>query len=219
MPSLEKGEASRSTPAGEAAVPARTVPPPVEGVLLDMGDTLLEEGSWTWASLLEEGPSLPGPSPLIPGVGETLPLLSRDYRLGLVTNTQEAGRAEVSRALDLFGIGRYFSVIVTSSDLGWRKPHPFIFEAALAGLGLPPSRTVMVGNDLANDVAGAKALGMRTIHFRWSPRYPALPQGEEERPTLIIGDFVELPKALQRLQALPGPAPRAPGDAGEEDDL
>ncbi|EQD57876.1 hydrolase, haloacid dehalogenase-like family protein, partial [mine drainage metagenome] len=133
MPSLEKGEAPRSTPAGEAAVPARTVPHPVEGVLLDMGDTLLEEGSWTWATLLEEGPS-----PLIPGVGETLPLLSGDYRLGLVTNTQEAGRAEVSRALDLFGIGRYFSVIVTSSDLGWRKPHPFIFEAALAGLGLPP---------------------------------------------------------------------------------
>jgi HAD superfamily hydrolase (TIGR01509 family) len=179
----------------------------VEGVLLDMGDTLIEEG-----------PFLPGRSPLIPGVGETLPLLRR-YRLGLVTNTEEAGRAEVSRALGLLGIGQYFSTIVTSSDLGWRKPHPLIFEAALASLGLPATRTVMVGNDLAKDVAGARALGMRTIHFRWSPRYPALPRGEEERPTLVMGDFVELPEALERLEAFPSPAPQAPWDNGDEHDL
>ncbi len=205
MPSLEEGEGTRSVSTREATYPRRH---PVDGVLLDMGDTLIEEG-----------PFLPGRSPLIPGVGETLTLLYGRYRLGLVTNTDQAGRAEVSQALDQLGIGRYFSVVVTSSDVGWPKPHPFIFEAALSSLGLPPDRTVMVGNHLAKDVAGAKALGMRTVHFRWSPRYPAFPRGEEERPTLAIGDFVELPEALRRLEALPCPAPRAPVDTGEEHDL
>ncbi len=181
---------------------------PVHGLLFDFGDTLVEEG-----------PFLPGRSPLIGGVAETLPLLEGRYRLGLVSNTQGAVRSEVAQALDALGIGRFFSMVLTSSDIGWRKPHPIIFEAAVASLGTPPERTVMVGNSLSNDVAGAKACGMRTVHFRWSPRYPHSPADEEERPTLVIDDFVELPYALERLEAFPSPAPRVREGGEVENDL
>ncbi|HEX3055851.1 MAG TPA: HAD-IA family hydrolase, partial [Gaiellaceae bacterium] len=52
-------------------------------------------------------------------------------------------------------------------EVGWRKPHPAIFERALDALGVEPSATLFVGDTLATDVAGAAALGMRTCLALW----------------------------------------------------
>ena len=50
--------------------------------------------------------------------------------------------------------------LVVSSEVGYRKPHPAFFEAASARLGLPAGRVLSVGDDLANDVEGARAAGL-----------------------------------------------------------
>ena len=42
------------------------------------------------------------------------------------------------------------------------KPHADCYAPALAALSAPPGRTLMVGDDLRNDVKGAKALGLYT---------------------------------------------------------
>ena len=48
------------------------------------------------------------------------------------------------------------------------KPHADCYRPALAALPAPPGRTLMVGDDLTNDVKGAKALG---LHAAWiAPR-------------------------------------------------
>ena len=54
-----------------------------------------------------------------------------------------------------------------SSEVGRRKPDPAIFERALDALGVEPARALFVGDTLATDVAGAKALGMRTCQAVW----------------------------------------------------
>lgn len=164
------------------------------GVVFDVGDTLLDE-SRGWY----EG------DPILPGVRESLPSLARAYKLGILSNTLKTAREEMAIHLERFGIGDHFQVIVTSSDLGWRKPHPLAFEAIVSALGVPAESIAMVGNDLEADIAGAKAFGMRTVHFRWSPRYRGSPGSEEERPSLTIVAFAELPAALKRLAALPPP--------------
>jgi len=46
------------------------------------------------------------------------------------------------------------------------KPHPRIFQHALAVMGLSPQEAAMVGDSLRADVAGAKALGMTAIWRR-----------------------------------------------------
>jgi HAD superfamily hydrolase (TIGR01509 family) len=167
---------------------------PVQAVLFDVGDTLLDEGR-----------GFDGGDPLLPGVRRTLAEISPQFPMAILSNTRSSTRTEVAALLSTLGIARFFKAIVTSSDIGWRKPHPLAFEAALAALGAPPTATVMVGNDLVADIAGAKAMGMRTIHFRWSPRYRNDPESETERPTLIIQEFDELPVALERANGLPPP--------------
>ena len=55
---------------------------------------------------------------------------------------------------------------VFSGEVGWRKPSPHIFEAALGALGAEPHTTVHVGDRLREDVDGAHAVGMRAIRLR-----------------------------------------------------
>ena len=46
---------------------------------------------------------------------------------------------------------------------GHVKPHRSIFEAALTALDTGPEDAAMVGDSFADDIAGARALGMRAI--------------------------------------------------------
>jgi len=78
--------------------------------------------------------------------------------------------------------------IVDSRTHGRVKPHPTIFQAALEALGADASESVMVGDSLAEDVEGARALGMRAILIDREERHPEV----EERLTDLYG----LPAAL-----------------------
>jgi putative hydrolase of the HAD superfamily len=68
---------------------------------------------------------------------------------------------------------------VGSKSHGWTKPHASIFESALAALGTGPAETVMVGDSYADDIEGARALGMRAILLDRDERFP----GEPDRIT------------------------------------
>jgi len=78
-------------------------------------------------------------------------------RIGLISNGQR----------DLQEFARHHrldvDVAVGSKSHGWTKPHASIFESALAGLGVRAPETVMVGDSYADDIEGARALGMRAI--------------------------------------------------------
>jgi putative hydrolase of the HAD superfamily len=78
-------------------------------------------------------------------------------RIGLVSNGQ--------RDLDEFARhhGLDVDACVGSVSHGRVKPHRSIFEAALAALGATPSEAAMVGDSYADDIEGARALGMRGI--------------------------------------------------------
>ncbi|MFN0154835.1 MAG: HAD family hydrolase [Gaiella sp.] len=71
---------------------------------------------------------------------------------------------------------------------GYVKPHPSIFAAALEALAVSADETVMVGDSLADDIAGARALGMRAILLDREGRFPE----EPER----IDTLLALPAAL-----------------------
>jgi putative hydrolase of the HAD superfamily len=57
--------------------------------------------------------------------------------------------------------------IVLSSDVGKRKPHPAMFERALAELDAGPDEALFVGDRLDADVLGASRVGMRTVQALW----------------------------------------------------
>lgn len=93
-------------------------------------------------------------------------LRARGLAIGLISNAFTPGRF-LRPALERSGLGARIDVAVFSSDHGKRKPHATVFEAALEELGAAPERAVFVGDRLATDVAGAKAVGMTTVQATW----------------------------------------------------
>ncbi len=53
---------------------------------------------------------------------------------------------------------------VISSEVGFRKPHRSFFEAVVDRLDLPPERILSVGDDLENDILGARRAGLQAVH-------------------------------------------------------
>ena len=80
-------------------------------------------------------------------------------RMGLISNTHRC----LSALQQHFDLAPYIGCAVSSSDHGVMKPHPGIFREALRRLGARPAQAVMVGDSLANDILGARAIGMRGV--------------------------------------------------------
>ena len=117
---------------------------------------------------------------------DSLPALATLRRhglcIGLVSNT--------SRDLDAFvrHFGLDVDAWISSGTHGKVKPSPTIFRAVLELLEIAPADAVMVGDSFADDVEGARALGMRALLLDREGRYPEV---AEKLTTLL-----ELPAAL-----------------------
>jgi putative hydrolase of the HAD superfamily len=93
-------------------------------------------------------------------------LHDRGLKTGLVSNAFDPGWL-LRNDLDRMGLADRLDVAVFSSEVGKRKPHPSIFEAALGGLEVQPEEALFVGDSLYHDVGGASALGMTTMQALW----------------------------------------------------
>jgi HAD superfamily hydrolase (TIGR01509 family) len=89
-------------------------------------------------------------------------LRDRGIRVGLCSNAPYRARS-LHEQLTFLGLDSHLDAVTFSSEVGWRKPAPQIFAAALRALGTGPDRTVMVGDSEAADIAGAHAAGMRAV--------------------------------------------------------
>jgi putative hydrolase of the HAD superfamily len=61
------------------------------------------------------------------------------------------------------GLGDALDGVVTSAEAGARKPDPAIFSPALVIAGCSAPEALYVGDTPAEDVAGARAAGIRTL--------------------------------------------------------
>ncbi|MFQ5915742.1 MAG: HAD family hydrolase [Nitrospinota bacterium] len=87
-----------------------------------------------------------------------LKALGRVYRLALLSNFDYAPAAH--EMLDDMGLRDYFLRVAISDELGWRKPHPRVFQDMVENLGVEPAESLYVGDTYETDVAGAKAAGL-----------------------------------------------------------
>jgi putative hydrolase of the HAD superfamily len=94
---------------------------------------------------------------------DVVPALTRlragDIRLAVVSNWD----ASLHEMLDRTGLRAHVDVVVSSVEVGFAKPHPGPFQAALAHLGLAPRDAIHVGDSVEEDVAGAVAAGVTPV--------------------------------------------------------
>jgi putative hydrolase of the HAD superfamily len=105
-----------------------------------------------------------------PGAREALAALrAAKIPVGVVSNTLFSARAW-RHGLERHGLAVDF--VVSSADVGARKPDPRIFRAALDLLHVPAEDVWFVGDTLDKDVRGAAAVGMKPVWFGGPPAPP-----------------------------------------------
>ena len=92
-------------------------------------------------------------------------LAARGIKVGLISNSHRC-LASFQRHFELHGL---IAAALSSSEHGYLKPHPSIFESALKLLDVAAEESVMVGDSLAHDIEGARRVGMRGILVQRSP--------------------------------------------------
>ena len=118
-------------------------------------------------------------------------LRSRGLRLGVVANHNCTGES-LQSVLSRLEIADPFEFVVSSADYGIGKPHPFIFEAAVAKLEVESSTTWFVGDNLENDIAGANESGLFSVWYN-----PNENESARIEPDATIRSWAELEELIE----------------------
>lgn len=99
---------------------------------------------------------------LFPGAIEALEYLAPKYPLHLITN----GFQEVQeQKFHIARFERFFKTVTTSEEAGFKKPEPEIFHFALEKADTHAEESIIIGDDLAVDIVGARNVGMDQVYF------------------------------------------------------
>jgi putative hydrolase of the HAD superfamily len=101
-------------------------------------------------------------------IDELPALAATGVRIAIVSNSDGTVAARLrEEAICQVGEGPGVPVaaVIDSGAIGLSKPDPRIWEPALAATGARPEDAVHVGDSLLTDVGGARAAGIRPVHF------------------------------------------------------
>ena len=131
----------------------------------------------------------------IDGAHEALAEISREYPLGVVSDTINTPGTGLRQWLEHHDLKQYFKVFAFSDEVGHSKPHRDIFARAVEGLGSEFTKAVHIGDREHNDIRGAHALGMQAILFTATRDTDAA----NTTADAICNSYSELPDILHRL--------------------
>ena len=97
---------------------------------------------------------------LLEGTISTLQRLSQKYRIFLISNLA----TDYKKPYFNLKLYEYIEKPFFSCDMGCMKPEPKIFQEVIKYSKLECQELVMIGDSLVDDVAGAKNVGMKSIH-------------------------------------------------------
>lgn len=105
---------------------------------------------------------LPNSNHLFDGTIEILDYLQPNYNLHIITNGFHFVQ---DKKLKNSNIEHYFKTITNSEMAGEKKPHPTIFDYALANAAAQKEESIMIGDSWEADILGAIDFGMEAIYF------------------------------------------------------
>jgi HAD superfamily hydrolase (TIGR01549 family) len=103
------------------------------------------------------------------GAGALLHRLRGDgVRIGAISNAYFSGRV-LHRELERHGLADSLEIVLSSGDLGIRKPDARIYLEVLERLGVTAETTWYVGDTFEEDIVGAAGAGLVPIWFHAGP--------------------------------------------------
>ncbi len=120
----------------------------LEGPAQEFGDKYLERA--------------PRKTNLMPGAFELIQDLAAHYPLYILTN----GFDDIQYVkIEGAGMRPFFREIITSQQVGTKKPSPFFYAYALERAGVKAEEALMIGDHVEADVRGALNAGIPAIHY------------------------------------------------------
>ena len=129
---------------------------------------------------------------LYPDAKIVLETLHNRYRIGVIANQLP----NLEKRLENFGIRQWIDLIISSADCGFSKPSSKIFQLALQQASCSASSATMIGDRLDNDIAPAKALGMKTIWIKQGFSAYSPIKSPSEEPDFTVNSLSDLLKIL-----------------------
>ena len=129
---------------------------------------------------------------LYPDAKIVLETLHNRYKIGVIANQLP----NIEKRLENFGIRQWIDLIISSADCGFSKPSSKIFQLALQQTSCSASSATMIGDRLDNDIAPAKALGMKTIWIKQGFSAYSPIQSPSEEPDFTVNSLSDLLKIL-----------------------
>ena len=145
------------------------------------------------------------PDPM-PHVSAALAELKERYKLCVVSDAIVTPGTELRRLLEKHDLAKFFDAFIFSDEVGNSKPHPKMFEAAAAALGVKLKEIVHVGDRQHNDVAGPQALGLKAVMFVGSRAVDR----DKSTADAVCDDMAALPGIIDALASRPAPKKIAP---------
>lgn len=130
---------------------------------------------------------------------DVMPALARLRAAGVKRAVISNADADVTALCTHLAFAHEMDAIITSATVGWEKPDPRTFHAALAATDTAPEYALHVGDQPRSDVIGALAIGMRAALI---DRYDRHPHGEP--PVLHVRDLTDLAEYVVRHNAVVG---------------
>jgi putative hydrolase of the HAD superfamily len=108
---------------------------------------------------------------LFPETREILEELRRHrLKVGVISNFD----SRLYSVLKDLGIDSLFNAVTICSEVGFAKPQPEIFHAALRVLGVTPQRTLFTGDSLIDDFRAGEDAGLTTYLLDRGGRYASM---------------------------------------------
>ncbi len=105
---------------------------------------------------------------------DTLPTLQKLKEQGLLTGLISNVIQDMDVTFSRLGLQPYLDLKTTSGEVGYDKPNPEIFLAALDKAKLQPEKTIYVGDQYEIDVVGARSVGMQAVLIDRNNYFPEI---------------------------------------------
>ncbi|MDQ3045251.1 MAG: HAD-IA family hydrolase [Chloroflexota bacterium] len=120
---------------------------------------------------------------------DVMPALARLRDAGVARAIISNADDDVTELCTHLAFAHEMDLIVTSALVGWEKPDPRTFHAALDPLGITPADALHVGDQPGSDIVGARAIGMRAALLDRYDRHPD--PGDGVLRVHSLGDLAE----------------------------
>lgn len=135
------------------------------------------------------------PPDLVDGVEDMLAEMSKDFQLGIISDTIVTPGWGLMQILQSYGLSRYLRTFIFSDEVGPAKPDPFVFREAARRFNVPVTDVAHVGDREANDIAGPNALNATSILYTGS-----IDRGSDNtKAAAVCRHYSEFPGIIQKL--------------------